>query len=288
MKIAIGIPSVGRPELLKKVINRLELQTRKADAVFVCPASDDDVAGIEFDGSTNLIRIDSDKGLTKQRNAILRNIYGFDLIVYLEDDFVVHKDCLLEIEKEFSDNEDTVVATGSVVADGAKGPGLSLQDVESYADNAEIIRSRKEVFSTYGFIAVRMDVVRKNNLCFEEAFPFYGWLEDLDFSRSIAQFGKCIYLSGAVGAHMGHKGGRISGLRYGYSQVANPLFIAKKGNGFTYVMAIKMFVKNIIVNVVKSFYPEAYIDRKGRLKGNAIAIKDLITSCLDPRKIEKM
>ena len=43
--------------------------------------------------------------------------------------------------------------------------------------------------------------------------------------------------------------------------------------------------RNLAANLVRSFYPEPWIDRKGRLKGNMIALADAVSSRLSPSRI---
>ncbi len=64
----------------------------------------------------------------------------------------------------------------------------------------------------------------------DENLPLYGWLEDLDYSARFTKVGRVVETSLCVGVHLGVKSGRSSGLQLGYSQIANPLYIAGKGS----------------------------------------------------------
>lgn len=286
MRVAIGIATLGRPKILLKVTERFKLQSRQPDAVLIAPVSDKDVSTINFEDK--FIRVYSEMGLSKQRNSVMYAANDYDLIAFFDDDLVLHKDCLKNIEAEFEDNPNTVIAHGNVVIDGAKVGGISFEEACRHADNAIIHKGRKLSFTAYGFMAIRLDTVRKHNLKFEERFPSYSWMEDLDFSRQIVKYGECIQILDAVVSHIAYRTGRTSGVRFGYSQVANPLYIAAKKSGFTYFNAYKMFTKNFIANATKSIKPEPHIDRKGRLKGNLIAFKDLVRGKLDPERIENL
>jgi hypothetical protein len=87
--------------------------------------------------------------------------------------------------------------------------------------------------------------------------------------------------------HLGTKGGRTSGKRVGYSQIANIVYLRRKGT-MQPGLGEQLIRQNLVSNVIRSFRPEAHIDRRGRLLGNLIAIKDLITGRIDPRRIESM
>jgi hypothetical protein len=43
--------------------------------------------------------------------------------------------------------------------------------------------------------------------------------------------------------------------------------------------------RNVAANLARSFYPEPYVDRFGRLKGNVVALVDLFTGRLHPQRI---
>ena len=69
--------------------------------------------------------------------------------------------------------------------------------------------------------------------------------------------------------------------------VVNPLFIVRKGN-MSWPRALRLIAKNIIANVVKSAFPERYIDRWGRLKGNMIGLVHAARGKLDPMHALKL
>jgi hypothetical protein len=94
-------------------------------------------------------------------------------------------------------------------------------------------------------------------------------------------------LTSARGVHLGMKSGRQSGLRLGYSQIANPVYLVRKGS-FAWRRAMGQIGRNIAMNVALSLRPEPYVDRRGRLRGNVIAIRDLARGRLHPRRILAM
>ncbi len=46
--------------------------------------------------------------------------------------------------------------------------------------------------------------------------------------------------------------------------------------------ALAMATKNILANAAGSLSPESWIDRKGRLKGNGLALLDLVRGRISP------
>ena len=64
---------------------------------------------------------------------------------------------------------------------------------------------------------------------FDENLPLYGWAEDVDFCRQLATYGRIVENARTTGVHLGSNSGRTSGVCFGYSQIANPLYLWRKG-----------------------------------------------------------
>ncbi len=50
----------------------------------------------------------------------------------------------------------------------------------------------------------------------------------LDFSRLVARYGQVVSAKQLEGVHLGTKVGRSPGVRLGYSQIANPVYLMRK------------------------------------------------------------
>jgi GT2 family glycosyltransferase len=133
-------------------------------------------------------------------------------------------------------------------------------------------------------MSIRLATVREHGIRFDELLPLYGWYEDVDFSRQLAPFGSIVRISTACGVHLGIKSGRTSGLRLGYSQIANPIYLARKGS-VSWPFALASLLSRSAKNMLRSLAPESYVDRRGRLMGNFVACKELVTGRLCPSKI---
>lgn len=288
MKIIVGIATAGRREVLSETLEHLTRQDRKPDAILVCPSSPDDV-DLDFVKSLTLeiTLVTGSKGSCAQRNAILDRTGTADVIVFFDDDFLPRNDFLAELETLFKNEPDIAVATGTVLADGIHGQGIPVKEgLEILArDHAPKNRVALEpVFNAYGCnMAFRVSVIRAEDTRFDENLPLYGWQEDVDFCRRLAPHGRIVRSSALRGVHLGNKRGRTSGLRFGYSQVANPLYLFRKGTvGLGWVM--KLMGSNIAANILGSLKSQGLIDRRGRLKGNLIALTDLLRGRIDPRR----
>jgi GT2 family glycosyltransferase len=126
--------------------------------------------------------------------------------------------------------------------------------------------------------------MRAHRLAFDEALPLYGWYEDIDLCRRLAPHGRIVRVPAARGVHLGTKLGRTSGLRLGYSQIANPAYLARKGS-YAWRRAAASMARNLAANLARSAAPEPWVDRSGRLRGNLIALSDLLRGRADPGRI---
>jgi hypothetical protein len=52
--------------------------------------------------------------------------------------------------------------------------------------------------------------------------------------------------------------------------------------------ALPLILRNIAANVAKSLKPEPYVDRRGRLAGNMLALIDLCSGRADPERVAKI
>jgi GT2 family glycosyltransferase len=288
LRIAVGIATTGRPAVLAETLRELRSQTRQPDRILVCCAKPADIAALDSQARGVEVVL-SAPGSTTQRNRIFDLARDCDLIVFFDDDFLPHPAYLDVMERLFLQRPGTVVATGHVLADGACGPGLSLAEGRAVLQADEFSGCPLDAKSThngYGCnMAVRADAVFRYGIRFDERLPLYGWQEDSDLSRRLAPHGDVLLVEGARGVHLGVKQGRTSGLRFGYSQVANPIYITGQTRSYSMKHAITQIARNMAANLLHAITPEPWVDRRGRLHGNLIAIADLLRGRLDPERI---
>jgi succinoglycan biosynthesis transport protein ExoP len=285
LRLVVGIPTLGRADQVRSVIAHLKCQTRQPEAILIAACDPADVAGVCCEGIKTLF---PPRGLTTQRNAILGQCQREDIVVFFDDDFLPHPSYLEEVENVFRLHPEVVLVTGRVIADGIIGPGLSTEEALRLleADNDGLLADHKvvEVYNGYGCnMAVRVKIAAQASVTFDEALPLYGWLEDVDFSRRMARLGRIVRSSRVRGVHLGTKSGRQSGVCLGYSQIANPLYLARK-NTLAWQRALWQMARNLAMNLVFSLRAEPYIDRRGRLQGNVKGIKDLLFGRLSPER----
>ncbi|MBY3488683.1 glycosyltransferase [Rhizobium laguerreae] len=284
LRLAVGIASAGRPSILKETVDYLTALPDQAERLIVCVPVIDDAAGLADRLDVEVIV--GSRGLTSQRNRIIQAAADTDILIFLDDDFIPAATFLSRMAAVFAANPDVTIATGEVLADGILDGGLSmpkaLQVLETAGEGAEQVT---EVYNAYGCnMAVRLSPVLQHALAFDEQLPLYGWLEDVDFSRSIARYGRSVRVEGARGVHLGVRSGRQPGRRLGYSQVANPVYLIRKGT-MSKGRAVAQIGRNILANTRGLLFNDRLIDRWGRLNGNLLALSDLLVGRLSPSRI---
>ncbi len=289
LTITVGIATVGRREVLSATMEALSRQTRLPDRLLICPGSPEDVdlaVLARFPSNTGVVS--GARGLPAQRNAILRVSLDSDVIVFFDDDFFADREYLEVLERVFLENEDIAGATGLVLADGITGPGISVADGMKILSSCRALPSESKTTASYGTygcnMAFRVEPIRAHGLWFDENLPLYGWQEDVDFSLRVAPFGRIVKVTGMCGVHLGIKSGRVSGIRFGYSQIANPVYLIRKGS-ISWKHAWRLMCRNLAANFLRCLHPEPWIDRKGRLKGNLMALADVARGRSSPLRI---
>lgn len=289
MNITVGIATTGRREQLKLTLIELAKQTELPSEVVICPANKSDYDdSVEASLPYPIKVVSGERGSSHQRNAILRACLDSDVVIFFDDDYYPSPNFIAETYLLMKD-EGIAAARGRLLMDGANSAGVSHEKAISLIDTqpplplAEI--SVSDIYGSYGCnMVIRMKPVHEHDVRFDENLPLYGWQEDIDFSRLMAPYGRIVISRRLTGVHLGVKAGRTSGLKFGYSQIANPVYLYRKGTmnlGF----ALRLISKNFLANIGHSLRPEPWLDRKGRLKGNFIAIADLFTNRLNPKRI---
>lgn len=287
MRLSVIIPTLGRRDVLQKTLIHLAQQTRLPDQVIVSATCADDVGELNLPG-LNISTLFGSKGSCVQRNrALIAALPTSDIITFLDDDFLLGRNYLRDVEATFKAHPDWSVIGGFVVADGAQTRGLQFEEgVRILEEYSQRTPSEPTVINHPGAYGCNMSLRACNvgDLRFDERLALYGWQEDIDFTAQLKRFGKIVSTDAIYGVHLGVKSGRVSGLRFGYSQISNPIYLLRKGTippGF----ALRLLGKNLAANIVRSIRPEPWIDRRGRLKGNLLAIRHLMAGRIEPEHI---
>ncbi|MBA3056058.1 MAG: glycosyltransferase [Sphingomonadales bacterium] len=287
LRIYVAVATVGRAAILGRTLGRLSLQTRRPDGIVVVGAAPADIAGAAraYPGAQLIL---CEKGSCRQRNAALDLLVGrADVVIFFDDDFVPAPDFIEQVETAMNADSALVGLTGQLIADGAHTGEISFDAaVEEIAAGRRPDGRSHECSWLYGCnMVVRLSAAP--DLRFDEMLPLYGWQEDVDYSCQLARHGHMVCSSALTGIHLGTRAGRTSGLRFGYSQVANILYLRRKQT-ISWRHGFGLMARNIVANLTRSIWPEPEIDRRGRLVGNALAIADRLRGRIDPTRVESL
>jgi len=288
MKLVVIIPTFGRREIVSRLLGELVRQDRLPDRVVLSAPDESHLPATDPTLPFPVERVLGRQGLTAQRNAALDHVDGAcDVITFLDDDFIPACDYLALVEEAFDRMPDWVVIRGYAVADGAKTEGLSWEQglaiVESLGCHLfEEARVKRHV-GAYGCnMSIRASAI--GSLRFDERLVLYGWQEDVDFTSQLRQRGEVVGLDIIRGVHLGIKAGRISGTRFGYSQVVNPIYLVRKGT-VPATFLVPLMLRNLAANLLRSIRPEPHIDRRGRLRGNLLALAHVLRGRIEPEYV---
>lgn len=286
MNIAVVIASTRRPTELARWAEHIRNQTLAPSRVIFAIARPEDlppdfnVPGIEV--------IQAPLGLPAQRNTALNLLDDTtDLVAFYDDDFVPAAFSLEAMARLFSEHPEVVAASGHVVLDGIGSAGISYEVASSLVASLKPVAPEAvalvPIDGTYGCnMAFRFNAIGQER--FDERLPLYGWLEDVDFSNRVGRNGAVVRTNAFMGVHQGVKLGRGPGRQFGYSQIANPLHLRGK-QSIRADHAYQLMARNILMNHLRMFWPEPWIDRRGRAWGNWVALWHKLRGRLSPERV---
>lgn len=309
MKLAVVIPTFGRREQVARLVDFLALQSRPPEVVLVSAPDETHVAGLgtgqgASSGTGSGVRpfpvrtVFGPTGSSAQRNTALDALgCDYDVITFLDDDFVPAEDYLAGVVAAFAANPDFAVVMGRVLRDGATTAGLDWPEALAALAEPEP-RSRSSPKSgppprpvvdhvgAYGCnMSIRADRIEGRR--FDERLVLYGWQEDVDFTSRLRKRGRVVRVAALRGVHLGLKTGRVSGTRFGYSQMVNPVYLIRKRTvpaGF----ALRLMGRNLAANLVRSLRPEPHVDRRGRLRGNLLGLAHMARGRIEPEHVLRL
>ena len=287
---AVIVSTRGRPTIVASLVRQLAEQTKPPEHIFIVASKAADVAELDQHQNNLTVRIGRE-GSTFQRNDGLALAGSrFTYIVFFDDDFVPSRFWLERMEAAFVSRPDVAGLTGDVLADGTRTAGIPLDEAKTMVDRRDVNPIERGLLHekfAYGSnvgcnMAYRYSAM--HDIVFDERLPLYAWHEDSDFRGQVERRGLFVRADDLWGVHLGHKQGRGSGVTLGYSQIANAVYLARKGTVPARFLA-DIASRNVVINALRSFKPEPFVDRRGRLRGNMIALRDLLLGRLAPERI---
>lgn len=291
LTVGIVVASLGRPEFLGSLMGDLEKQSRPADQIVVSVTCDADLPQ-DWQPEDNTQVITGPKGSCVQRNRGIDALASTcDLIFFCDDDYVPSRFVVERIAALFAEHPDIVGATGHLIADGVNSPGISICEARSMLERYDSAvappnEPYRDLAGLYGCNMVfRSSAIR--NVRFDERLRLYGWQEDIDFAMRVRPHGRIVKTFAFAGVHCGVKAGRSRGVRIGYSQIVNPVYLVFKGT-MHWRYAVKIVSRNISANHLRAFRAEPWVDRLGRVRGNWIGVTDVLRGKITPERVETL
>jgi len=291
-RIAIVIATKGRPAAVTEIVRLLERQTLAPSRVIISATGDADIEAPLESSVFPLELIYGSASSTKQRNRALERVCRqADIVVFFDDDFAPAITWLEHCAFAFAADAHVVGVGGLVLRNGAtEAAEVSWNEAKRLISDPPPLPPGPPTFlsclSLYGCnMAFRIAAI--GDLRFDERLVLYGWMEDKDFSRIAGRSGRLVRYNGMVGVHLGMRSGKVSGKKYGYSQVVNAWYLYRKKVLSRNEVWPNIF-KAILANGIKSFRPEKYIDRYGRFVGNLVGVGELIRGHCRPERAEEL
>lgn len=288
MTLAIIIPSVNRPTILHETILGLTRQRRAPAEIIVSVPGDHHVLA-ETRALPRVRVVRARLGLSRQRNdGVAALAPEIEIVTFIDDDVELHPDYLDQIALLFAARPDVVLADGRVLADGARSGGIDRNRARevvaaAIAAAAPLVEDSAPEF-VYGCnMSVRRSALGK--VAFDERLPLYGYMEDRDFAFQCAPLGVVVRCCGAAIVHLGAQSGRVSGRRFGFSQVMNPLYLWRKGSYRSRREVARQVLQPIVLNAALAFAPGQRVDRRGRLVGNCRALGRALRGRIAPEDV---
>ena len=292
LKVAVIIASTGRPANLATALRHFSSQSHPPAAILLSVASSDDLPP-DLDDYPEVEHVIGPKGLPAQRNTGLRNLSAAaDVVAFFDDDYIPSRHCIENVADFFAAHPDVAGANGLLLADGINTPGISTEQAEVLVqrydadDRPSDTTIRRDMKGLYGCnMTYRRQMI--DGIWFDERLKLYGWQEDIDFAAQLLGRGRLVQTYAFAGVHQGVKGGRASGVRLGYSQIINPLYLADKGT-MRRAFALRIIFGNFVANHARALKPEPWVDRAGRVRGNWLGLFDALRGRLTPERIEAL
>jgi len=292
LRLAFIIPTIGRYQNLKRLLDSIEDQTAKVDLVVVVDAgrehSEDKVRrGYGF--SIKYVYT-GPSSLTEGKNTGIKNISDeIDLVGFLDDDAILYKDAI-EIMLNFwqKSHPDLGGVAFNIINNrksrklwflknifltGSGYPGDVL--ASGYVTIIENIKY--DVYSSWlpgGGTVWRKGIFSKFN--FDESFKGYGVYEDVDFSYKVSKDYNLVVLAQARLAHKSHPvvyGSK--NIAFGKHEIINRFYFISKHKEFHRIFFYWASLGNLLENLffgIFNFNSSYFM----RALGNFLGIKRIM------------
>lgn len=265
MQIAFIIPTKGRYQELKRLLDSIEKQTLKPDLVIILDSNTRYAKDKLGNHTVSLQYIHTGpNSLTEARNIGIKYVpEDFKLVGFLDDDVILHENAL-EIMLNFWQRAsgDTGGAAFNIINNRKPRRFWVLKNIFLMGDSrpGNILPSGYQTMldkieeDTYTkWLPGGGTVWRKvifNDFKFDENIRGYGFAEDLDFSYRIGKKYKLISIAGAKLIHMPHPVHGSDNIKFGASEIINRKYFINKHREFSKTLFFWACLGQLLENVV--------------------------------------
>ena len=265
-ELAVIVPTIGRYEGIKTILDSIESQTVKADLAIIVDANKQYSKGRVGKYSFPVKYIHTGpNSLTEARNIGIRNVPdGFELICFLDDDAELCDNAMANMHSFWRNASlDTAGAAFNVV----NFPAISnMRAKELFALNSpERGRVLKSGFGS-SLYPVAADTKTQwlsggntvwrrslfNEFKFDENLKGYGFVDDLDFSYSVGKGHKLFVLANANIKHFSATEHTNRIFRFGLMEVINRYYFLRKHGELSSVLFYWAHLGLIITGIISS------------------------------------
>jgi GT2 family glycosyltransferase len=293
-RIAAIIASTGRALVLRETVESILAQTLRPErlVIAVIKEADCDILAGEFAGVEVII---ARKGLSAQLNDAVGLLdIDIDYVCFFDDDVVLVSDYIQNMVRFLQTRNDVVALSGHAFCDGNITGEKARALVAKPPAIDPIFRNTGKHWVLYGCnMVIRRGVLAREK--FDERFVLYAWMFEVEITYRLLAYGKVGRYSGGRLVHLKVQAGRISGVRYGYSEVVNRVYLALRPalasrRPYIVTWAIYNSVKALVLNSLYSITHrnDPCIDYAGRVRGNLKAFGDLLLFKVMPEQIHNL
>lgn len=276
------IASKGRSEILADTLTSLSRQTHQPAQVIVSLTSEEDMpSGL---GSSVQV-VYSDPGLTKQLNRAMGSVDPTCTMVTILDDDVELSEDYFEVVLGYFKNDPRLAGIhGKVLHDGQISREASVSLLKEEAGRQSHLKGEGShpCERLYGCnMSIRYSFIK--DYSFDENLPLYSWLFEIPLSLALGKKGTLIKIMDACLVHLRTDGSRMAEKRFGYAQIANPLYLWRQNSLKTGETFFFYILSAITSNILKIFS-----GRPQRAHGNLMAIWDGCMGRVSPGRIREI
>lgn len=287
--LAVLIPSKGRADELVETVKSILCQSVQPAQIVLSVTSEADLSP-DIRSLPRVKVIMGPAGKTAQLNRGVKALAPeIEVIAIMDDDVELLRDYLKTVRGVFSKHPDLMGLTGEMVVNGgldrAQAQRMAAEEaaLPTQANAAEVFWLKPNQ-GLYGCcMALRHSLF--NHIKYDERLPLYSWMDDADIGMRAQRHGRCCYCPDARLIHLAATSGRVSGEKFGFCQIMNPVYLASKGV-FSWSEVLRIHVgKVMLANLVGWLRRDAKVDRAGRLRGNWLALTLWFQGRIEPERI---